>query len=217
MPTRGMAAYHERAPKPRQLTRCRPHLLDNVVDGNTGAEVIAWNCDADLVGIQPSGEMAERGTVERLPVTPVNENDDRASIIAGKEINRIACTGTIRNRARGTPRAIGCRVSCPTGHNRGVLRNPRPVVVFDLVIDNRVQESQRPLFRGFLRGGFCLCQQTHQFADVLWGKVGKYVGDPGLMLRRHLAKLGAADFRQPDYLDAAVGLQGFSVEMGGLD
>src|ERR1700687_4150668 len=121
MPTRGMAAYHERAPKPRQLTRCRPHLLDNVVDGNIGTKVIAWNCDADPVGIQPSGEMAERGTVERLPVTPVNENDDRASIIAGKEINRIACTGTIRNRARGTPRAIGTLLADPAGQQRRML------------------------------------------------------------------------------------------------
>src|SRR5258707_5744910 len=141
MPARGMTAHNERPPKPTQLTRCRPHLSDNVVDGDAGAEVIAGNCDADPVGVQPSSEMAERGTVERLPIAAMYKNNDRAFMIAGKEINRIACTGTIRNRTRGMPRAIGGRVARPTGHDRRVLRNPGPVVVFDLVIDSRAQDA----------------------------------------------------------------------------
>src|ERR1700682_2642017 len=145
MPARGMAAHHQRAPQPRQLPRRGPHLLDNVIDGDTGAKVIAWNCDADPLGVQPFGEVAEKGTVQRLPVAAMNENDDRAFIIAGKEINSVPRTGTVGNRARRVPLAIGGRVFCPTGDNRRVLRNPRPVVVFELVIDSRVQDFTTPV------------------------------------------------------------------------
>jgi hypothetical protein len=129
----------------RQLTRCRSHLLDNVVDGDTGTKIVAWNGDADAVGIQPAGEMAERGTVERLPVTAVNEDDNRAFAIAGKEIKAVPRAGAVGNRARGMLRAIGCGVACPTGHDRGVLRHPRPVVVLDLVVDSLVQDFTMPV------------------------------------------------------------------------
>jgi len=37
------------------------------------------------MSIQPSGEVAEKRTVQRLPVTAVNENGDRAFTIAGKK------------------------------------------------------------------------------------------------------------------------------------
>jgi len=76
---------------------------------------------------------------------------------------------------------------------------------------------QRPSLRGFLRGGFCLCQQTHQFADILRGEIRKYIGDPGLVLSGHLAKLGAANFRQPYHLHAPVGVRRSPVEVTGLD
>src|ERR1700687_5795155 len=71
----------------------------------------------------------------------MNENDDRAFVVAGKEINAVAWARPIGNRARGVLLAISRGVSCPTGHNRGGLRNPRPVVVFDLVVDAGVQGS----------------------------------------------------------------------------
>src|SRR5712692_7124200 len=110
-----MAADDERPRKPRQLTRCRPHLLDNVVDSNAGTKVVAWNGHADPVGVQSSREMAEKGTVQRLPVATMNENNDRAFTIAGKEIDHVPRAGTVGNGTRGVPRAIGCRVFCPTG------------------------------------------------------------------------------------------------------
>src|SRR3954463_8390972 len=103
MPTRGMAANEERPPKPRQLTRCHPHLLDNVVNSNAGTKVIAWNGDADPVGVQSSREMAERRTVQRLPVAAVNENNDWAFTIAGKEIDRVPRAGSVGNGTRGVP------------------------------------------------------------------------------------------------------------------
>ena len=56
MPARGMAADDERPPKPRQFARCRAHLADNVVDGNVGAKVVAWNGDADAMGVQPAAQ-----------------------------------------------------------------------------------------------------------------------------------------------------------------
>src|SRR6266404_2258543 len=115
MPTRGMAADDERPPKPRQLTRCRAHLLDNVAHANAGTKLVAWNGDADPVGVQSSRKVAERGTVQRLPVTAMNEDNDRAVIIAGKEIDHVPRARAVRNGARGVVIAIGCRVFCPTG------------------------------------------------------------------------------------------------------
>src|SRR6202030_1757661 len=108
------------------------------VDGDTGTKVIAWNGDADAMGIQPSGEVAEGGTVQGLPVAAMNENNDRAFMIAGKEIDHVPRAGTVGNGTRGVPLAVGCGVSRPAGHDRRVLRNPRPVVVFAFVIDCRV-------------------------------------------------------------------------------
>src|SRR5664280_2147589 len=107
MPARGMATDNERPPEPRQLPRRHPHLLDNVIDGDTGTKVVAWNRDADPMGIQPSGEVAEKRTVQRLPVAAMNENHNRAMVITGKEINPVPRARTVGNRARGVPPAIG--------------------------------------------------------------------------------------------------------------
>src|SRR5258708_5831064 len=122
MPTRGMAADDERPPKPRQLTRCRAHLLDNVAHANAGTKLVAWNGDADAVGVQSSREVAKRGTAQRLPIAAMNKNRDRAAIIPGKKINDVPRAGTVGNRARGVPLAIGRGVLCPSGQ-----RTPRPI------------------------------------------------------------------------------------------
>src|SRR6185312_10927913 len=97
-----------------------------------GTEVVARNGDTDPVGIQPLGHMAEEGTVQRLPVAAMNEHHDGATTVAGKEIDPVACTRSIANRTRRVALAIGGRVLGPTGDQRGILRDPRPVVVFDL-------------------------------------------------------------------------------------
>src|ERR1700730_5724900 len=136
-----MTAYDQPPPQPRQFARRRPHLPDDLIDCDVRAKVVAWNRDARSMGIQPSGEMAEKRTVQRLPVTAMNENDDRAVVITGKEIDPVTRAGTIGNGPRRMPLTIGCGVTCPAGDQRGVLRDPRPVVVFDLVVDARVQGS----------------------------------------------------------------------------
>src|SRR5216684_5928418 len=141
MPARGMATYDQTPPEPRQLPRRRPHLPDDLIDGHVRTKIVARNGDANAMGIQSSGEMAEKRTVQRLPVTAMNKNDNGALVITGKEIDPVTRAGTIGNGARGMLLAIGGRVTCPTGDQRGVLRNPRPVVVFDLVIDAPVQGS----------------------------------------------------------------------------
>src|SRR5258708_33038175 len=71
----------------------------------------------------------------------MNENDDRTLVITGKEIDPVTGAGTIGNGPRRMPLTIGCRVTCPTGDQQGILGNPRPVVVFDLVVDASVQAS----------------------------------------------------------------------------
>src|SRR5712672_494174 len=101
MPSRGMSADDQRLPEPRQLTGHRPHLADDLSDRDIGTQVIAWDRNTDAMGIQAAGEVAEKGTVQRLPVTAMNEDDDRARVIGGEEINGVARAGTVGDRARG--------------------------------------------------------------------------------------------------------------------
>src|ERR1700722_13652401 len=114
MPARGMAADHQRLAQPRQFARRHPHLKDDLIDGDIGAKVVAWNGDTDAVSIQPAGQMAEERTVQRLPISAMDKNDDRAITIAGKKINRVARTGTVRHRTRGVLRAVACGIPRPT-------------------------------------------------------------------------------------------------------
>src|SRR5450755_4220705 len=139
MPARGMTAHDQRPSKPRQFARRHPHLPDDVIDGDIWTKVVTRNGDADPMGIQPSGKVTEKRTVQRLPITAMNENDNRTVVIAGKEIDPVARAGAVGNGPRDMPVAIGCRVARPTGDQQGVLRNPGPVVVFDLVVDISVQ------------------------------------------------------------------------------
>src|SRR5258708_8197822 len=146
MPTGGMAADDERLPQPRELTRSDPHLLDNAIDGDIRTQIVAGYGDADPVCIQPRGEMAGRGAVQRLPIAAVNKHDNRSLPIAGKEIDDIPLARTIGNNAWRAARAIGRGVARPAGHQRGVFRNPRPVVVFDLVVNISAQDPTTLVF-----------------------------------------------------------------------
>ncbi len=140
MPACGVAADDQTPSKPRQLARRHPHLLDNMIDCDIRTKVVARNGHAHPMGIQPAGKMAEKRTVQRLPVTAMYENNDRAIIVARKQIDRVPRRWTVGNGTRSAAFAIGRRVARPTGDQRRVLRNPRPVVVFDLVVDTGAQD-----------------------------------------------------------------------------
>ncbi len=146
MPTGGMAADDERLPQPRQLTRSDPHLLDNTIDGDIRTQIVAGYSNADPVCVQPRGEMAGRRAVQRLPIAAVHKHDNRSLPIAGKEIDDIPLARTIGNNAWRAARAIGRGVARPAGHQRGIFRNPRPVVVFDLVVDISAQDATTLVF-----------------------------------------------------------------------
>ena len=135
MASRGMSADHERATKPHQFAGRRAHLAKDVVDGDGRAKVVSWNGDADPVRVQAARAMTEKRAVERLPVAAMDEDDDRPFAVTGKEIDRVALAGTIRERARNLPLAIGSGIACPARDQRGVFRHARPVVVLDLVVD----------------------------------------------------------------------------------
>ena len=139
----GMAADDQRPSEFCEFARCRPHLFDDVGDGNGGAKIVARHRDVDAMGIQPAGEMTEERAIERLPVAAVNEDDDGARAIAGKQIDPVTFARTIRHRfQRASMRfAIGLRIARPAGDDRRVFRHPRAVVVFDLVVHIRVQRS----------------------------------------------------------------------------
>ena len=145
--------------------------------------------DIDAMGVQPAGEMAEERTIQRLPVAAVNEDHDRARAVAGKEIDPVALARAVGDHAPAgaTRLAIGCGVAGPAGHDHGIFRHPRAIIVFDLVVHIRVQRItlsgqfarlRRPRLRGSLRRGLGLGQQPHQFADVFRREIGKDVGDP---------------------------------------
>ena len=76
---------------------------NDVVDGNIGAKIVGRHRDIDAVGIQPAGEMAEEGAIERLPVAAVNEDDDRTGAIAGKQIDPVAFARPVSDRLSDGP------------------------------------------------------------------------------------------------------------------
>src|SRR2546423_6910086 len=95
--------------------------------------------------IQSGREVAEKGTVQRLPVPAMDEHDDRACAVAGKEIDPVPYAGPVGNRTRGVRFSPGRCVPRPPGDMSGVFRNPRPVVVLGLVVDGRVQGFTKPV------------------------------------------------------------------------
>src|ERR1700682_6312277 len=84
--------------------------------------------------------MTEKGAIQGLPVAAVNEDHNGTLAVAGKQIDVVPRAATIGNRAWRVPFAVFCRVFRPTCENRRVLRNARPVVVLDLVVDISVQD-----------------------------------------------------------------------------
>src|ERR1700722_3106156 len=113
MSARGMTADDKTPPEPRQFARRHPHLPDNLADGDFGTKIVTRHRDIDAMAIQPSGEMAKEGSVERLPVATVNEDDDRTFAVAGKQINRMARPGPVGNRSRRVALAIGRGLAHP--------------------------------------------------------------------------------------------------------
>ena len=178
------------------------------------------------MGVQPAREMAEERTIQRLPVAAMDEDDDRARAIAGKQIDPVALARTVGiTLSAGLMRlAIGRRIARPAGDDRGILRNPRAIIVFDLVVHIRAQRITLPrqpqpvrAFADFCADALVLAKQTHQFADVLRRQVAEDIGNPQFVLRRHLAEFGAAGLGQADHLHAAVGVRRAAVEMPGFD
>src|SRR4051812_19379749 len=134
MPAGGMTADDERTAQLRQFAAGLAHLRDDAVDADIGAKVVAWNGDTDAMGVQSAGEVAEKRAVQRLPVTAMDEDDDRTIIPAGKEIDRVARAGAVANEPRSLPLTIRGRILGPARDQIGVFRNPRPVVVLDLIV-----------------------------------------------------------------------------------
>src|SRR5271169_6570600 len=84
----------------------------------------------------------------------MDEDDDRAFAVTREEIDDLARAGTIRDHARGMLLAIGGRILRPTRDQRGVLRDSRPVVVFDLVVNGGHVEIQAPFCADFCAEAF---------------------------------------------------------------
>src|SRR5581483_836115 len=100
MAARGMAADDERPAEFRQRAGRCTHLSDDRVDRHLRTEIIGGNSDLDAVRIQPTRAMAEGRTVQRLPVTTMDEDDDRPLPVTGKQIDGVTRTGPISNLPR---------------------------------------------------------------------------------------------------------------------
>lgn len=85
MPAGGVAADHEGLSQRRQFAARLPHLRDDAIDADIGAQVVAWNGDADAMGVESAREMTEVRIVQRLPVTAMDEDDDWPVVVAWKE------------------------------------------------------------------------------------------------------------------------------------
>src|SRR6202035_262571 len=142
----GMAGHDQRLTEPRQLARGLPHLADDPVNADVGTEIVARDRNADPERIEAGSEMTGRRAVERLPVATVNKDNDRAVIGAGEKIDDMAHARPIAHHLRRMPLAIFSRIPGPAGHDGRIFRNPRPVVVFDLIVDIRAQDATRPFF-----------------------------------------------------------------------
>ena len=81
-----------------KFARRRPHLFDDVADGNVGAKIVARHRHIDAMRIQPAGQMAEERAIERLPVAAMNKDDDGAASVAGKQVDPVAFARTVGHR-----------------------------------------------------------------------------------------------------------------------
>src|SRR3954468_7566172 len=85
--------------------------------------------------------MAEGGAVKRLPVGAVNEDDDRRMIGSSKQVDPVALAWAVTQHTRRMLQAIIGGIPDPRGHQRGMFRHPRAVVVFRLVVDGAHRSS----------------------------------------------------------------------------
>ena len=54
-----------------------PDLLDDVADGDDRTQIVADHRDGDAALVQAARHVAERGRIERAPITAVNEQSER--------------------------------------------------------------------------------------------------------------------------------------------
>ena len=121
-----------------------PHLLDDVVDRDLRAEIVAGDRDRDAVGVEPARHVAEQRRIERAPIAAMDEQSQRrlADFAGGEQVDELA-----RRRAVVQPElgaallhrlpAVILGLSRPAREDLRVLRHPRAVVVLGLVVDRR--------------------------------------------------------------------------------
>ena len=123
----------------------RAHLLDDLARSTTcGHEIVARDRDGDAVRVQAARQMAEARGLERAPVAAVNEQRERRRLGVAFGWNRSMIlplaravreaelgAAFLRPSRRDRPRASRCQRAkiCR------MLRHPRAIVVFGLVVD----------------------------------------------------------------------------------
>lgn len=126
-----------------EMNRSLADVVNNVDDADLWAETVTRDSDGIPLGIEAGCPVAEGRGVERAPVAAVNDDDQRAALvycIRVEEIDRLARMLPVAQTERcasGALGAIGGGVAFPPRDDLRVLRNPRAVVVFRLIIQGR--------------------------------------------------------------------------------
>src|SRR5581483_10955139 len=136
MPAGRMAADDQPLAELGEFAHRASHLSNDLIDRDIGAEIVSRNGDAHAMGVEAACQMAEGRSIQRLPISAMNKDDDLPPRLgAGEEMDDMTRERTIADHAGGIFFTIAGCVPRPGCHDGRIFRDPRPVVVFDLVID----------------------------------------------------------------------------------
>ena len=139
----GMAAHHDALVEslPEIKTRLL-RLLDDLPDRHLRREVVAGHRDGDAMRVHAARHLAEARRLERAPVAAMDEQRERAVGPAARleQVDGLARRWPVLQPDLGAAFlagfvAVGSAIARPARENLRMLRHPRAVVVFNLVVD----------------------------------------------------------------------------------
>src|SRR5437588_9358093 len=127
----GMAADDEAAAEPRQLARRAAHLIDDVLDRDLRAQIVARDRHVDAISVQARRDVAEERPIQCLPVAAMDEYDQRALAARGEQVDAMARPWSVAKAPQrlGSRRTVDFRVARAAGDQRAMFGHARAVIV----------------------------------------------------------------------------------------